>query len=105
MADEAQLEEDLIVECRPAPSSFTAIRNGKPPMLSMATAFPAAIGAALGDQYVTELDGLHNAGAKIMRRSLETAALPQSALGVPVLSKMTAAQKEVLSVLRSPHCL
>ena len=40
------------------------------------------------------LEGLHNAGAMIMKRSPETAALPMTAIGIPDLHAMDDTQKE-----------
>ena len=53
---------------------------------------PADIGAALRDS--ADGPGLHNAGALIMKASPETARLPMTALGVPILEQMSRAQRD-----------
>jgi hypothetical protein len=90
--DTALLEDNLLIECRPPPSAFLATLQAKPARVPMSEAFPTAIGLALrGSQ---GLEGLHNAGALVMKRSPEVASLPMSRIGIPALHKMDAAQKE-----------
>ena len=91
--DTALLEENLLVECRPPPSSFLATLATKPQRVAMSEAFPAEIGQALSGKE-TGLEGLHNAGALIMKKSPEVASLPMSRIGIPALHKMDDAQKE-----------
>lgn len=93
MEDAKLLNESLIIECRPPPHSHEAIRARKPPFKGFDAAFPPEIGAALGDQYVSDLDGLHNFGAKIMKESPEVCFLPMTPLGVPKLQDMDDAQR------------
>ena len=58
----------------------------------MRRAFPREVGSALrGDRQLD--NGLHNWGARITRRSPEVAGLPMTPIGVPVLHRMSEAQK------------
>ena len=92
--DTAILNDNLLIECRPAPTALTATLAEKAAIeRPKGEAFPGPIGAALSGEG-TELEGLHNAGALIMKRSPEVAYLPMSAIGIPALHKMDDAQKE-----------
>jgi hypothetical protein len=91
--DTALLNENLLIECRPEPSALLATRAEKAAYDPAGEAFPGAVGAALGGQ-PGGLEDLHNAGAKMMKRSFEVAYLPMSAIGIPALHKMDDVQKE-----------
>ena len=60
--------------------------------------WPPAVAAALG-KGAEEGGGLHNIAASLQMPSPEFAALPTTALGVPVFSKMTPEQKEAFLAL------
>ena len=91
--DTAMLNENLLIECRPEPSAFTATLLEKAAYdRPEGEAFPEVIENALVGG--NGLEGLHNAGALIMKRSFEVANLPKSAIGIPALHKMDDVQKE-----------
>lgn len=93
--DTALLNENLLIECRPEPSAFTATLLEKAAYdRPEGEAFPELIGKALVGG--NGLEGLHNAGALIMKRSFEVANLTKSAIGIPALHKMDDVQKEQL---------
>jgi hypothetical protein len=91
--DTALLNENLLIECRPEPSAFkVSLREKAAYDRPVGEAFPEPIGVALGGG--GGLEGLHNAGAMIMKRSFEVANLPMTAIGIPALHKMSDVQKE-----------
>jgi hypothetical protein len=95
--DAKRLDDALDAAGYPPPAAFVDIARSKPngaprPSDIQITSFPADIGAALRDS--ADGPGLHNAGALIMKASPETARLPMTALGVPILEQMSRAQRD-----------